>query len=142
LSTTMTGFKNYFEKNKWEAGCWWVTFVILATWKAEIRRIMVWDLPVETVHKTLISKITKAKWTGSVAQLVECLLCKREALSSKPSLTDNKKSKWEEKEEEEEREEEAEGGGRQEEKEGVWPWGKLLERGKQVTQSGWMARVE
>jgi hypothetical protein len=31
----------------------------------------------------LISKITRAKWAGGVAQVVECLLCKHEALSSK-----------------------------------------------------------
>jgi hypothetical protein len=29
-----------------------------------------------------ISKITRAKWTGGVAQVVQCLLCKCEALSS------------------------------------------------------------
>jgi hypothetical protein len=29
-----------------------------------------------------ISKITKVKWTGGVAQAIECLLCKCEALSS------------------------------------------------------------
>jgi hypothetical protein len=32
-----------------------------------------------------ISKITRAKWTGGVAQAVEHLLYKHEALSSKPS---------------------------------------------------------
>jgi hypothetical protein len=32
-----------------------------------------------------ISKITRAKWTGGVAQLVEYLLCKCEALSSNSS---------------------------------------------------------
>jgi hypothetical protein len=31
-----------------------------------------------------ISKVTRAKWTGSVAQPVECLLFKFEALSSNP----------------------------------------------------------
>jgi hypothetical protein len=33
-----------------------------------------------------ISKITKVKWTGTVAQEVECLLCHHKALSSTPSL--------------------------------------------------------
>jgi hypothetical protein len=37
--------------------------------------------------ETPISKITRAKWTGSVAQVVEKLLCKHEALSSNSSLT-------------------------------------------------------
>jgi hypothetical protein len=32
-------------------------------------------------------KITKAKWTGAVAQAVELLLCKWEALSSNPNPT-------------------------------------------------------
>jgi hypothetical protein len=32
--------------------------------------------------KDPISKITLAKWTGGVAQAVECQLCKYEALSS------------------------------------------------------------
>jgi hypothetical protein len=31
-----------------------------------------------------ISKIPRTKWTAGVAQEVECLLCKCEALSSKP----------------------------------------------------------
>jgi hypothetical protein len=40
-----------------------------------------------------ISKITRAKWTGSVAQAVEHLLCKCEALSS--VLTTREKVGWE-----------------------------------------------
>jgi hypothetical protein len=38
-----------------------------------------------------ISKITKAKWTAGVAQVVKRLLCKGEALSSKFSPTKKKK---------------------------------------------------
>jgi hypothetical protein len=34
-----------------------------------------------------ISKITKTKWIGSVAQVVECLLCRCKALSSNPRHT-------------------------------------------------------
>jgi hypothetical protein len=34
-----------------------------------------------------ISKIARAKWTGGMAQAVECLLCKCEALSSNPTKT-------------------------------------------------------
>jgi hypothetical protein len=37
-----------------------------------------------------ISKIATAKRTEGVAQAVKCLLCKYEALSSKPSPTENK----------------------------------------------------
>jgi hypothetical protein len=32
----------------------------------------------------------KVKWTGGVAQVLECLLCKLEARSSNPSATQNK----------------------------------------------------
>jgi hypothetical protein len=38
-----------------------------------------------------ISKVTRAKWTGSVAQPVECLLFKFEALSSNHNLIKKKK---------------------------------------------------
>jgi hypothetical protein len=38
-----------------------------------------------------ISKITRPKWTGGVAQAVEHLLCKLKALSSTPSCTKDKK---------------------------------------------------
>jgi hypothetical protein len=57
---------------------------ILATWEAEFRIIKVQDQPRQMVGKTSISKITRAKWTGGVAQAVECLLCKREALVQTP----------------------------------------------------------
>jgi hypothetical protein len=39
-----------------------------------------------------ISKITKAKGTGGVAQAAEHMLCKCEALSSNPSSTPSKKT--------------------------------------------------
>jgi hypothetical protein len=45
--------------------------IILATWEADIGRIEVQDQPRQIVLKTPISKITRAKWTGSVAQAVE-----------------------------------------------------------------------
>jgi hypothetical protein len=38
-----------------------------------------------------ISKITRAKWTGVAAQVVDHLLCKHEALSSNPSPTKKRK---------------------------------------------------
>jgi hypothetical protein len=41
--------------------------------------------PEQIVCETPISKVTRAKWTGGVVQVVEHLLCKCEALSSKPS---------------------------------------------------------
>jgi hypothetical protein len=33
------------------------------------------------------SKITRAKWSGNVAQVVECLWCRHEILSSNPNPT-------------------------------------------------------
>jgi hypothetical protein len=61
--------------------------VILATWEAEIKRNLVPGQPRQIVLETPISKITRAKWTGSVAQVVEWLLCKCKSLSSNPSPT-------------------------------------------------------
>jgi hypothetical protein len=49
---------------------------VLATWEAETERIMVQSQPGKIVHEILSSKIASAKWTGGVAQAVECLLCK------------------------------------------------------------------
>jgi hypothetical protein len=48
--------------------------MILAILEAEIRRIMGQSQSKQIVHETPISKITKAKWTGGVAQAVESLL--------------------------------------------------------------------
>jgi hypothetical protein len=62
--------------------------VILATWKAEIRRIKAQGQPRQIVQET-----PSAKWTGGVAQAVHCLLCKGEALSSNSSPTKKKKKK-------------------------------------------------
>jgi hypothetical protein len=56
-----------------------LTVVILATWETEIGKIMVQGQPRQIVHETSISKITRAKWTGDMAQTVEHLLCKFEA---------------------------------------------------------------
>jgi hypothetical protein len=60
---------------------------ILATWEAEIGRVMVQGQSGQTVQKTPISKITRAKWTKGVAEVIESLLCKHEVLSSNLSPT-------------------------------------------------------
>jgi hypothetical protein len=46
-------FQESFKKPSDEAGCWWLTLVILAIQEAEIRRIMVQSQPGQIVHKTL-----------------------------------------------------------------------------------------
>jgi hypothetical protein len=50
--------------------------IILASWEAEIRRIIVLSQPGQIAYEISISKIIKAKWTESVAQAVKCLICK------------------------------------------------------------------
>jgi hypothetical protein len=62
-SDFMHGKYRKYIKRKNKAGYWWLTSIILATWEAEIRRIMVQEIA--------ISKIFRAKWTGGVAQTVE-----------------------------------------------------------------------
>jgi hypothetical protein len=58
---------------------------------AEIKRVTVQGQPRQIVHGTPISKIKRAKWTGSVAEAAEYLLCKCEVLSSNPSYKKKKK---------------------------------------------------
>jgi hypothetical protein len=65
--------------------------IILATWETEIWRIMVKRPSQANSLQDPISKITKTKWTGGVAQSVECLLCKCRALTSNSSPTRKKK---------------------------------------------------
>jgi hypothetical protein len=40
--------------------------IILATWEAEIGKMEVRGQPGQIILETLISKITRAKWTGGV----------------------------------------------------------------------------
>jgi hypothetical protein len=65
--------------------------IILVTWEAEIGRITVQGQPGQIVHETPFPKNNQSKidWrTGSSD--TECLLCKCEALSSNPRLTQKK----------------------------------------------------
>jgi hypothetical protein len=74
--------KNFLLKITHIAELQWVIHVILATWQAKIGKVGVQGQPRQIVQETPISKITRAKWTGGVAQAEECLLCKNKALSS------------------------------------------------------------
>jgi hypothetical protein len=65
--------------------------VILATLKAEIGRIMVSGQYGQIIFRTPSPNITRTKWTGGVAQVVECLLCKLPVLNSKPQSNKQKK---------------------------------------------------
>jgi hypothetical protein len=64
--------------------------VILAIWEAESWWIMVQGQTRQIVYETLISKITRAKLAGGMAQVVGHLLCNHEALSSNPIPTTKK----------------------------------------------------
>jgi hypothetical protein len=68
---------------------WWLTPAILATWEAEIRRIMVQDQLEKVALEIQIPKITREKWTAGVSQAPSC---KHEALSSYPSPTNKRHS--------------------------------------------------
>jgi hypothetical protein len=71
-------------------GRWWLSPIILATQEAEIRRITIQSQPGQIVFNTPISKITRANWSGAVAYVVECLLCKcLKFLNSNPTPTKN-----------------------------------------------------
>jgi hypothetical protein len=78
-------------KSIWTNWVQWLISVIPATWEAEIRRIAVGGHPRHIVQETPIPKITRAKWTEGMAQVVEHLLCKCKALSSNSSHTKKKK---------------------------------------------------
>jgi hypothetical protein len=58
------------------AGPQWLTLVILAIWEAEIRKIMVQGQPMEIVQEIPSPKITRAKWTVGVTQMVERLFAR------------------------------------------------------------------
>jgi hypothetical protein len=64
---------------------WWLMMIILASWEVEIGKITVWGKPRQIVQWDPISKVTRAKWTGGVAQVLEFLLWRHEALSSNSS---------------------------------------------------------
>jgi hypothetical protein len=62
----------------------WLIPLILATWEAEIRRIM--------VGGQSLAKVTRAKGTGCVTQVIDHLPSNQEALSSNPISPPPKKA--------------------------------------------------
>jgi hypothetical protein len=76
-----------FECRKIFSKLWWLMPVFVATWE-DRGSSPAWA----NSSRNLISKITRAKWTGGVAQVVEYLLCKREVLSSNTSLIRRQKN--------------------------------------------------
>jgi hypothetical protein len=53
----------------------WLMSVILATWEAEIQRVLVQCQFRQIVLEIPISKITRARWTRGVAKAAEYLFC-------------------------------------------------------------------
>jgi hypothetical protein len=81
-----------------KAGFQWLMPVILPTQEAAIRRIAVQGQPranSSLVLKTLSQKHPTPKRAGRMAQVVEYLPSKCEALSSNPSSTNNNRKKLE-----------------------------------------------
>jgi hypothetical protein len=62
----------------------WLMSVILATWKAEIRRITVRDQPRQIIYETLSQKYSTQKRAGGIAQVVEHLSSKSNSVNSNP----------------------------------------------------------
>jgi hypothetical protein len=56
-------------------GSQWLLPRVLARWEVEIGKTEAPGQPRQVVCKTPTPKITRAKWTGGVAQVVEHLLC-------------------------------------------------------------------
>jgi hypothetical protein len=74
----------------WLAGWQRLIPVILDIQETKIRRTAVQGQSKQIVHKTPIPKITREKWTGSVAQAAQHLLYKCKDLSSNYSPTKRK----------------------------------------------------
>jgi hypothetical protein len=82
------------KKRETNAGCWWLTPVILrTTQEAEIRRITVQSQPGQRVCEILSWKKTYHRAVG-VAHVVECLPSKCKSLSSNSSIAKEKKGWW------------------------------------------------
>jgi hypothetical protein len=82
VDRVLRGFKKGLEPGA--GGC---RLSIPATWEAEIGGITVRGQSGQIIRETSSPKITTAKWTGGVAQIVEHLLSKCETLNSNPSPT-------------------------------------------------------
>jgi hypothetical protein len=92
--TTFLNYKTHLNKESLKcaltARSWWLTPVILATQDVEIRGIRVQSQPRQIDHEILSQKYPRKN--SGVAQVIECLPSKCEALSSNPSTKKKKKS--------------------------------------------------
>jgi hypothetical protein len=71
---------------------WWLTLVILVTWEGGCNSEDWSSRPAQSnSSQDSNSKMTRAKWTGAMTEVVECLLCMCKALSSNLSPTKTNK---------------------------------------------------
>jgi hypothetical protein len=75
-----------------DTGHLWLIPVILTTKEAKIRRIMVRSQLGQIVHETLSRKLPNQKKVGGLAQVVELLPSKYEALNSNPNTAKRNKT--------------------------------------------------
>jgi hypothetical protein len=80
------------SKQEKSARHWWLTPVVLATEKAEIRRIEVGSKLGQIVHKTLFQQHSTQNMAGGAHQVVESLPSNHKALISNPN-TEKKERK-------------------------------------------------
>jgi hypothetical protein len=83
-------FRSFLQKSPIPLGAGGSHLLILATWEAEIGRIIVQDQPRQIVWEIPSLEQPEQRQTGGVAQEIECLLCKHRALSSNPTLIKKK----------------------------------------------------
>jgi hypothetical protein len=70
--------------------------VVCSSHPSDIRKKKIgglWSRPAWTKSESLFPKQPEQKWVGGVDQVVECLPCNCEALSSNSSITKNRKKK-------------------------------------------------
>jgi hypothetical protein len=69
FSQFLRNIKLLLKKLLW-AGCWWLTLIILATKGTEIRRIVVWSQPGQTVARPYLGKNPTQERASGVPQSI------------------------------------------------------------------------